>query len=516
MSNRAALYLRSSKDRSDVSIDAQRRALHELAVQRGLVVTQEYADAVESGKDEDRPGWLRLLRDIRSPARGWEVVLALDTSRIARRRLIALQFERDCERNRVRIVYKNLPDADPATDMVIRSVFQAFDEYHSLVSRAKGLAGMRENVRQGWRAGGRAPRGYQLEYHTTGAVRDGQAVQKSRLVPGDEAELVASYLRARAVGEMRGRILARLGADWPIASLNGMEWNALVYAGHTVWNVHAERDGGATKTGERRRPRGDWVVQRDTHEALISDDEAEAILRALETQRATHCRRDAAPYLLAGLLRAPDGAAWSGDSGGGFYRLGKGRRIAARRVDDAVMGCVLEDLAADATAARIADAMRAAISEPVDGRALAGLERRLAGLAAQIARTVDLAGRMANPDPVLRRVEDLEAERAGVTQRLVEMRRRQAQADAVETIDVSEVRALLRALSAELEEGASTVEVRQALGDLVERVVLDPGTAACRLHYRLGGVSLASRRDSNLSPVTWVREVELGPRRRAG
>ena len=48
----AAVYLRSSKDRSDVSIDAQRRALHELAVARGLVIVDEYADAVESGKDE--------------------------------------------------------------------------------------------------------------------------------------------------------------------------------------------------------------------------------------------------------------------------------------------------------------------------------------------------------------------------------------------------------------------------------------------------------------------------------
>lgn len=55
MSNRATLYLRSSKDRSDVSIDAQRRALHELAVARGLVVVGEFADAVESGKDDDRP-----------------------------------------------------------------------------------------------------------------------------------------------------------------------------------------------------------------------------------------------------------------------------------------------------------------------------------------------------------------------------------------------------------------------------------------------------------------------------
>ena len=35
--NRAALYLRSSKDRSDVSIDVQRRQLTELAAARRLV-----------------------------------------------------------------------------------------------------------------------------------------------------------------------------------------------------------------------------------------------------------------------------------------------------------------------------------------------------------------------------------------------------------------------------------------------------------------------------------------------
>lgn len=51
---RAVLYLRSSKDRSDVSIDAQRRALEEMASARGFLIVGEYADAVESGKDDDR------------------------------------------------------------------------------------------------------------------------------------------------------------------------------------------------------------------------------------------------------------------------------------------------------------------------------------------------------------------------------------------------------------------------------------------------------------------------------
>jgi len=61
MAKRAALYLRSSKDRSAVSIQAQRRELLALAQTRNLIITAEFADAVESGKDVDRPGFQQML-----------------------------------------------------------------------------------------------------------------------------------------------------------------------------------------------------------------------------------------------------------------------------------------------------------------------------------------------------------------------------------------------------------------------------------------------------------------------
>ena len=73
----------------------------------------------------------------------------------------------------MRVIYRNVPDADPVTEMLLKSILQAMDEWHSLTSRQKGLAGMAENVRQGWRAGGKAPRGYRLEYQATGTIRDG-------------------------------------------------------------------------------------------------------------------------------------------------------------------------------------------------------------------------------------------------------------------------------------------------------------------------------------------------------
>ena len=74
----------------------------------------------------------------------------------------------------------------------------------------------------------------------------------------------------------------RLKLTWPRTSLNGMEWNALTYAGHTVWNVHNEYGSEGYKGGVKRRPRDEWVIQRDTHRALISDAIAETLLANLE------------------------------------------------------------------------------------------------------------------------------------------------------------------------------------------------------------------------------------------
>ena len=496
MTNRAALYLRSSKDISDVSIDAQRRALHELAAARSLVVVDEYADAVESGKDAERPAFQRLLRDLKVPSRGWENVLVLDTSRVARRRILAMMFERDCATQRVKIIYRNLPDTDPATDMIVRSVFQAFDEYHSLISKAKGLAGMAENVRQGWRAGGRAPRGYLLEYHPTGAIRDGQPVMKSKLIVDETtAPTVAAYLQLRARLVPRGQAIRRLGLEWPISSIQSMDWQALTYAGHTVWNMHAERQGGATLDGQKRRPRAEWLVTRETHPALITDDEAEAILAQQERTRSGRRNRES-PLLLAGLVQTPDGQPWHSD-GCGSYRVGKGKKISAARLEAAVLGLIESDLLADSAVERLRRAIDAMSDAPVDGRSISALERRIAGLSTKISRTVDLAAQLDDPAPILRRVADLEAMRANLTDELQGLRVRastQATAVRITPDDIRDgLREVFDAIRGSVASGVA--EGRAEIAETIERIVLDPDSMSCRIHYALEtGDKVASRR----------------------
>jgi len=70
---------------------------------------------------------------------------------------------------------------------------------------------MAENVRQGFRAGGRAPFGYKLDHIKTGAIRDGKAITKSKLILSDDAEQGLASL-----GELLGDLaidLLNVGAE---------------------------------------------------------------------------------------------------------------------------------------------------------------------------------------------------------------------------------------------------------------------------------------------------------------
>jgi site-specific DNA recombinase len=499
-SNRAVLYLRSSKDRSDVSIDAQRRELTALATQRGLLVVGDYADVVESGTDENRPGLRRLVADIRQRGRGWDTVILLDTSRLARKPIISWMFERDAEKNGVRVVYKSVPDEDPITAVLLKSLMMGIDQWHSLTSKRKGLAGMAENVRQGFRAGGRAPRGYRLATIATGAIREGAAVTKTKLVANDDAPIVAEYLRLRAEGIARTTIMRQLKIKWPATSLIGLEWNALTYAGHTVWNVHNEFTADGYKGGIKRRPRGEWVVQRDTHPALVSDAVAETVLQQIEKASHSDNRQRGAAHLLTGILKTPAGGPWYGNrtSRSEFYRaqVGKGSRsFLAERVDRAVIETVAQDLQSPAFVAAAVKSTREkfAVTHAED---IAAARAEIAKLDARSSKLLEMASELKTPAPVLRKVDEIERQRGEVEQRIVAWDKEDEAAHALAKVTDSQVRTMLSHMADEMrlyERGA----LKDFLTSILDRVELDPELATLQLCYRIplrGGNSVASPR----------------------
>jgi site-specific DNA recombinase len=509
---RAVLYLRSSKDRHDVAIEVQRRALTELAQARGLAIAGEFADVVESGKDEDRPGLQALLAALYRRERTWSIVLALDTSRIARRAAAAYWFEdRECRPRGVSVVYKNLPEMEEAERAIVKAVFHGVDEWHSLVSKRKGLAGMRENVRAGKRAGGRAPIGYRLEHEPTGAVRDGVAVVKSRLVATDQAAAVRTYLMDRAAGIPRHAAGRRHLPGVVQTTLLSIERNALTYAGHTVWNRLNERG----RLGPRERPRPEWEVKRDTHERLITDDAAEQLLAGLAHRSVKRSQKAKHDYLLAGLLTTPAGKVWHGIDRA-FYRHGKGRRILARRVDRTVVDTLTEDLAGGRLAGALLEHMRARLLAPVEPRRIAGLRRSLEAIDTRIRRLADLASEAAIAAPLLRTMGEKEKERDQVAGELELLEREAAAQRSLGAITEDQVVDALRAIAVDIAAGKDVPKLHDELIKLLERVELDPEQPdEVVLRYRLPaiggatGVSMASPQGFDRYPGALERRVKL-------
>ncbi|MCC7463315.1 MAG: recombinase family protein [Gammaproteobacteria bacterium] len=338
-------------------------------------------------------------------------------------------------------------------------MFEAMDEVHSLMSREKGLAGMAENVRQGWRAGGRAPLGYRLEAHTTGAIREGRPVTKTKLVPADRAREIAAYLKARSRGTPRSVAGRQIGIS--ATTLIGVEWNALTYAGHTVWNVN---------DAHRRRPRDEWVIRRDTHPALISEAEAEAIIAQLETskigQAVSRGKQAMGDALLAGLLVTPEGVPWK--QHGSYYRLRtpgrKGRLVQAAMLDRAVLRQVEEDTTSELYLKDLLAAARAYRAEAPRSH-----EAHIKRLERQRAKAARLA---LEEEAFLEIVADCG--------RQIEALRREAEAMQADTALSSEINALT---VGQLRELLAEQDPAKRLRTLVEAVTLD-AELRCRVHYK--------------------------------
>lgn len=498
-----------------MSIDAQRRALLELAAKQGLEVAIEYADAVEAANDWKRPGFSRMLLEVERKEREWDRVLVFDTSRLARDINLSRAFRQMCQRRGVKILFVKIPDSDPLSELVMGVVFELVDHIHSMMSREKGLAGMAENVRKGFRAGGRAPYGYDLKSVEVGAVRDGAAVTKTRLEPNADAPAIAAYLQARAKG-LPARPAARAaGLRLGLTSLVDVEWRALTYAGHTVWNQMATRGVGAGgyQGGAKRRPRAEWMVQANTHTAVITQEVAEAVLEHRGLAGTTRTR--GAAYLLSGILVAPGGGRWHGDQG--FYRCGR-RRLAAANLERQVLEALEHELLSGPIVSQAAALARAAAKPGrVDGE-LHALQRQAAELERRIGRVRNLMTTMERPkdmEPKLRQLVDektaIDLEAAGLVDVVAGNRVRRV-------ITEEDVRRALRAMV----EGLAALDREQLkarLRTILHQVMVNPHTLSCSLHYKIPtetGVMVASPRRAVDKPALIIaRKLRLYGFRRA-
>ncbi len=361
-----------------------------------------------------------------------------------------------------------------------------------MMSKQKGISGMKENVARGYRAGGRAPKGYLLRKLETGAVRDGAPVTKSVLILSEEAPQVASYLKMRAAGKPRGKAQKEAGLSLSVSTLIGMEWNALTYAGHTVWNVNNERKRGQGYKGSgKRRPRKEWVIKENTHEALISSEEAEQLLHRLENssigKKVSEAKTGHSNYLLTGILTTPEGELWMGDRQQHYRtkpkRGKKSRWLNMSTVDTALTSKILGDMVSPKFVADVTKSTRRAACSTANDPT-AGLRDEITVINNQIKKTMDLVVKLDDPDPALEKVNELTAQRKNLEAQIERLERENSVQKVLANLSESEMARTLKTLAKTFEEMPSK-RWKELIKTLVKQIVLDPETLDCCIYYSI-------------------------------
>lgn len=507
MKNPAAVYYRSSKDRAEMGITAQRAELKAFADAQGLEIVEEFSDMEISGSldETSRPGLRKLLQALQDAGRKWKTILALDTSRIARDPMLALYVTHEAEKRDVAIKYAKMPvDGSSAFGETMLAVVRAFDRLHARLSAEKGRGGLLANIEHGFRAGGKAPYGYKLKHETSGTLRGGQPVKKSTLMVDGNAPKVKLFLELRADGLARHEAAKRAKMQKAVASLIGIERNALTYAGYGVWNMRKKVK--PTREDPRKRmawrPREEWKISEEPiHEALITRDQAERILAAVDVgnpkPRGLQVR---APerFILSGLLFTPDGKQWHGDEHDNAYRAGvRGKRVNASYVEGEILFKLTTDFndpeflsKTIAAARRMADAIEA---DP------AHLDAEIRKVQGQLDNVVTLAAQSGSPT-LLAKVKEFEEQLTALRGDKALWAERAALKTRLSSITADDLRKTLLATAvrkrgddvedwgwAGIDNLASlnAQELRHILTTLVERIVLDPATRKFEINYRL-------------------------------
>ena len=192
---RAAIYARYSSDNQrEESITAQLRICHDHCAKKGYTVVKEYTDEAQTGKNDRRPGFQRMLREAQQ--RLYDVVVVHKVNRFARNRLSAAISKAKLNAAGVRLEYVEL-QVEGKHGVILESVLEGMAEYYSLDLSDEVKKGMAENAYMAKHNGGKPALGFD--------VVDGEYVINEK-----EAEVVRLIFKMRADGAGYGDILAAL------------------------------------------------------------------------------------------------------------------------------------------------------------------------------------------------------------------------------------------------------------------------------------------------------------------
>jgi site-specific DNA recombinase len=248
---RAALYFRVSTGRqadSDLSIPDQRRQAENFCKARGWEAVAEFVEPGQSATDDRRPEFQRMIDAATTKPPAFDVIVVHSYSRFFRDQFQLEFYVRRLAKNGVRLVSITQELGDDPMSNMIRQIMALFDEYQSRENAKHTLRAMKENARQGYWNGSRAPIGYRI----VDAGQRGQKTKKTLEIDPIQAETVRLIfkLAREGVGTSgamgvksivtylnANNIRTRDGGRWGLGALHKV-LTRTTYVGRHQFNTH--------------------------------------------------------------------------------------------------------------------------------------------------------------------------------------------------------------------------------------------------------------------------------------
>lgn len=293
----AVIYARYSSDnQSELSIDAQIRAIKEFADRERIQIVKIYTDEARSATTDDRPQFLQMIKD--SELGIFDTIIVHKLDRFSRNRYDSAFYKRQLKLNGVRLmsVLENLDDSPES--IILESVLEGMAEYYSANLGREVMKGMKERALECKHVGGRVPLGYDV------------TPNKDYVINEKEAEIIRLIFTMYADGHGYGTIIDTLsklgyttktGGEFKKNSLHDLLKNEK-YRGVYTFNKTIKLVNG--KRNRRKIKDNDEIIRIENGmPRIISDEIWERVrLKMNENKRAPATNKAKETYLLSGKI----------------------------------------------------------------------------------------------------------------------------------------------------------------------------------------------------------------------
>ena len=345
-----ALYERLSRDDEMVgdsnSIVNQKKMLEDYAKQNGYTNIEHFTDDGYSGGSFDRPDWKRMIAGIEDGSIG--TVIVKDMSRIGRDYLqVGFYTEVMFKEKEVHfIAIANGVDNQKRESSEFAPFLNIMNEWYirdssrkvTTVLRARGMEGKHttNNAIYGYRKSEEDKNQWVIDEEAAEVVRriyrmslEGKGPYEiARILSEEQIERPSYYLAKRGLGTCRSNNNTATPYVWRGATVRDI-LSKPEYMGHTV-NFRSYKESYKDKRA-KKTPKEDWVIFKNTQEAIVSEEMWNKVQKLRKTVRRTDTVGEANPF--TGLLYCADCGAkmYNHRGGAGRARNWKGELNGKRR-----------------------------------------------------------------------------------------------------------------------------------------------------------------------------------------